>query len=252
MRNKLLSGLISLSLITLLYACSTGYYPIKSNRNLYSISAQIPVDSGILNIYKPYKLTMDKEMSTVVAVSTNALTKRSGLLETNLGNFFADACLQQAKLLVPEIDFALPSTVGGMRTDLPAGNITRSNIFELMPFENQLVVIEIKGNDVLEMVKYILNTGAHPVSGIRIRYKDKQPTSITINGVALQLDKTYKLLTSDYIVGGGDGVKGLNNIISQVPVELKVREALEKYVQQETAAGRSLNFKLDGRIKQDE
>ncbi len=234
----------------LLSACGAGYYPVKSTRNLYPIDVKIAQDSSILAFYQPYKSKLDAEMNKVIGVSTHALVKKSAVAESTLGNFFADACLQQAMLIDKNIDFAMPSTTGGLRADLPSGDLKLLNIFEVMPFENELVVIEMKGKDVQELVNFIVASGGQPIAGIEIKYSDKVATDIKIKGVPFDISRNYKVLTSDYIIGGGDNVKGLQNIVNKSVVGLKVRDALLAYVQQETAAGRKINTNLDGRIKQ--
>lgn len=233
----------------LIAGCSPSYLVQKSERALVPINSSISSDTEMSTFIRPYKTALDEEMNRVIGFAAHALVKRSPVFETTLGNFFADACLQQARLIIKDIDFALPTTTGGMRNDLPAGDLKMSSIFELMPFENELIVVELKATDVEELVQFILETGGQPISGIKISYKDKKTTDIRINGAKLDANKTYKLLTSDYILGGGDSVKGITNPINRTVLNLKVRDALLNYIKQETIAGNQIKSMLDGRVK---
>ena len=115
MFNTSRNFLFSFALLSLA-ACSTKYSLVKSNRADYNINTNVAVDSSIIKTYLPYKIQLDAEMNKVIGYSTVQLTKQPMLPESLLGNFFADAVFHQAKKLVPTIDFAVPTTKGGLRT----------------------------------------------------------------------------------------------------------------------------------------
>lgn len=234
--------------IALLLSCSSGYKLVKASRSDYHINQEITADSSIIKTYLPYKKQLDQEMGQILGYAEFPLIKNSEVPETLLGNFFADAVLQQALKYDPTIDFAMPSTKGGIRVDLPKGAITRSNIFELMPFENELIVFTLKGTDVQELVNFIAASNGQPVAGIRLKIVDKKPMEVTIGNKAFDPDKTYRVLTSDYIAGGGDNALGFKNPVAKNILGLKVRDALINYVRETKAAGKTINPKLDGRI----
>ena len=234
-----------------LNSCTTHYALKKSNREEYAINDKISVDSTIIKTYLPYKAALDTEMNKVIGYSDVELVKRSALPESVLGNFFADAILNQAKKIQPAIDFAMPSTNGGLRNDVAKGSITVSNIFELMPFENETVVFNLKGKNVLELVKFIAASGGQPVAGLKMNIKNNLPESIFINGKEFDVNKDYWVLTSDYIASGGDDAKGFNNPIAKKVLGLKIRDALLKEVSEVQLEGKKINAKLDGRITKD-
>ncbi|HTM97729.1 MAG TPA: 5'-nucleotidase [Pedobacter sp.] len=233
---------------TLLSACGTQYAITKSNREEYSINDKISVDSSIVKAYLPYKLKLDQEMNKVIGNTEVLLTKTSELPESVLGNFFADAVFDQAKKIEPNIDFVFPTTKGGLRNDIPKGPITVSGIFELMPFENQLVLFKLKGSDVLKVLKFIASANGQPVAGLRMKITDKNPENIYINGKPFDVEQTYLVLTSDYIGNGGDDSNGFGNPISRKNIGLLVRDALLKEVAEIELAGKKINAKIDGRI----
>lgn len=251
MKNQLrhlFKGSIALLNISLLLSCSTGYKVVKTNRTDYAINNDMAVDSGMVKTYLPYKQQLDAEMNQVLGYSEVAMIKSNDLPETVLGNFFSDAVLQQALKYDPTIDFSMPSTKGGIRVDVPKGTIKLSNIFELMPFENELVAFTLKGKDVQELINFIAASNGQPIAGLRMKIVDRKAADVFIQGKAFDPQKTYRVLTSDYIAGGGDNALGFKNPIEKKVLGLKVRDAIINYVKEIQAAGKTLNPQLDGRI----
>jgi 2',3'-cyclic-nucleotide 2'-phosphodiesterase (5'-nucleotidase family) len=228
-------------------SCSRHYQVVKSNRIEYAVNDSRPADSGIVKLYLPYKQKMETAMNQVIGQSARLLTKE-GSPESLLGNFFADATTSEAKKLVPDVDFAIPTTKGGLRNDVAAGNITLSTLFELMPFENELVWVKLKGEDTEQLINFIAATNGQPVTGIKLKIKDKKPYDILINGKPFDRRKSYNVLTSDYLANGGDNITGFNAPLERKTIGLRVRDALINYVKTQTTAGQPINAQLDGRI----
>jgi 2',3'-cyclic-nucleotide 2'-phosphodiesterase (5'-nucleotidase family) len=239
--------------IPLLCACGSGYQLVRSGRTGYPINKEIAADSAIIKTYLPYKTKMDAEMNRVIGHSAVLMSKKSSdtLSESLLSNFFADAVIQQALKIDPAIDFAMPSTKGGLRVDLPKGDITVSNIFELMPFENQLFVFTLKGSDVQRLLDFIALSNGQPVAQLKMKIVDTKPDNVWINGQKFDASKSYRVLTTDYIAGGGDKTQGFENPVDKKVIGLKVRDALLRYVKESEAAGKVINSKVDGRITKD-
>lgn len=244
----LFKGSFAVSALSLLLSCTSGYKVVKANRAEYAINQTIAVDSSVIKTYLPYKQQLDAEMNQILGYSEVEMTKNNDLPETVLGNFFSDAVLQQALKHDPTIDFSMPSTKGGIRVDLPKGAIKLANIFELMPFENELVAFTIKGADAQELINFIAASNGQPVAGIRLKIVDKKPTEVFIQGKPFDPHKTYRVLTSDYIAGGGDNALGFKNPLEKKILGLKVRDAIIGYVKEVQASGKTINPKLDGRI----
>lgn len=240
--------LIFLLLSGSLTSCSTQYAVVKSNRVDYQITKEIGVDSGVVQTYLPYKLQLDAEMNTVIGYAEVALTKATPATESVLGNFFADAVLHQAKKLAPEIDFAVPTTKGGLRNEISKGAITVSNVFELMPFENELMLYTLKGADALAFLQFVAATNGQPIAGATMTINAGKADKILINGEPFDVRRNYNVLTSDYIAGGGDGAVGFAAPVAVKQLNLKIRDALFMEVKEVQAAGKKINAKLDGRI----
>ncbi|MGL4596695.1 MAG: 5'-nucleotidase C-terminal domain-containing protein, partial [Bacteroidia bacterium] len=131
----------------------------------------------------------------------------------------------------------------------PKGEITRGKIFELMPFDNEIVIITISGAQMQDLLKYIAASGGQPCAGLNMGIRnDKTVGAVSIQGQAFDVNKNYKVATSDYLAGGGDKMSFFNNPIKVEVVGLKIRDALIERCREMTKAGMPIGSKLDGRI----
>ncbi len=210
-------------------------------------------DSVINSILAPYKTGMDSIMNVVIGTTTAAMPKEREKSETLLGNFVADVVLNSGNEAYTKSG-ATPAHVcilnnGGLRSSLPQGNITRGNIFELMPFENEIVVVTITGQKMLELLKYVAASGGVPVSGMKMGIQaDRTPGATLIQGVAFDTSKTYKIITSDYLANGGDKMSFLKDPVKLETTGLKIRDAIIEHFVALTRENKSVTPSLDGRI----
>lgn len=234
-----------------LFAVSTScsrYFSLTHNTytKLEVDNSTIP-DPAYIQYYEPYKQQLEAAMDRVIGYTDVNLTQPGNAPETLLGNFFADALLAEGRKLYPDAEFSF-GTKGGLRIELQKGDITVGHLFELMPFENELVLLELRGKNVQQLAQFIASTGGQPVAGMRMEIRDGRPSDVQIAGRPLDTTRTYKLLTYDYLANGGDNSRGLANPVNRVNLRKKVREALIDYVTQQTHAGKNINTQLDGRI----
>lgn len=211
------------------------------------IDSTIVGDESITAYYLPYKKSLDSQMSSVLVYSSEELTKAQP--ESKLSNFFSDAISSTCKQHQIVFDFALPSTNGGIRTSLPKGAITLRQAFELMPFENELVVLYLPASSVIKLSKFIIEKGGQPISNLLIEAKGDSITTLLVNNQPVDKAKTYRVLTSDYLANGGDGILAFKEAIKKENTNIKVRDAIIEFMRNEQNAGRTLNPMLDGRIK---
>lgn len=246
--------LLLLAVAIWLGGVSCSRYFVPSGQAAYTelqVDSTITDDPDYVRFYAPYKKQLEAEMSRVIGRAAISLTKPSDAPETLLGNFFADALLAEAQKQDPEAEFSF-GTKGGLRIELSQGPITVGNLFELMPFENEIVVLELTGEKVQQLAQFIATTGGQPVSGIRMEIDNGKATDIRIGGTPLDTGHTYKLVTYDYLANGGDNSRGLDDPISRTDLGMKVREALIDYVNEQARAGNDINTQLDGRITRDQ
>jgi 2',3'-cyclic-nucleotide 2'-phosphodiesterase (5'-nucleotidase family) len=153
----------------------------------YSMDVKSSLDSTFYNIAKPYKIKIDNEMNEVLTYSKQEMKK--GQPESLLGNWTADICLKIAeKNYDGNIDLAMFNN-GGLRSSLSKGKITKREVFKLMPFENELVVVDLNKDEFKLLVEYYIKTGGQPIG-----FSDQ----FSLN------DSIFSILTTDYLANGGD------------------------------------------------
>ncbi len=241
----------SMLFLSMLYACSPALNIQKTEKSEYvlSDSSNAGGDSIINAFIVPYREKVEGAMSEVIGESDYSMEK--GVPESRLGNFVADACMtESAKVFYPAdgkpADFAFLNN-GGLRRSLPKGAITRGDIFELMPFENELVVLTMNAEIVKKIFNFIASKDGGPVSGASFRIQDHQATNILIQQLPLDSTRTYKALTSDYLANGGDSFDFLKDL-KRESVSLKVRDAIIRNIVATTKSGKKISINTDGRI----
>lgn len=182
---------------------------------------QSPVDSTVLAIITPYQNGIESQMNEVLCVSEMEMKK--GRPESLLGNFVTDLCLNYADAHVCVMN------TGGLRSTLQKGNITRGDIYTLMPFENELVVLELDSESFKELVDYITKRGGEPFSGMTLKASSKGYDIEEVSGMEDFFDfnkgDKIRVLTSDYLANGGDKMWFFKDK-EQIKVGIKLRDAI--------------------------
>jgi len=230
----------------MLFSCNRHFSVSGNQYKEYAIDQTAGVDSSLVKYYLPYKKQMEAEMNRVIGKSERQLTKPSEP-ETLLGDFFSDAILAEGLKKDPAIQFTL-ATKGGLRTTFPQGDITVNNAFELMPFENELVVLKLTGANTQRVIDFIAKSQGQPVAGIRMKIKDKKAYDVFIGGKPFDINQNYNLLTYDYLANGSEDLDCLTNPIESKIINKRVRDAVIDYITDLTRAGKTINTQLDGRV----
>ena len=203
-------------------------------------------DKNYESYLQPLKQRVGAKMDVVIGQA--AETMKGHAPESLLSNFSADVYKQTATGFLGEnVDIAIVN-MGGLRTVVPAGNITVGKVFELMPFENELVIVWLKGDKLEDLLQYFASMGGEGVSGLRMTIDHGKATNITIGGKPLDRDKIYSITTNDYLAGGNDQMIQLAQHVKRVNTGIKVRDMLLDYIKTETGKGNKIQSKLDGRI----
>lgn len=236
-----------------LAACTGGRQIDTVQTSFIELNSGSASDSAVAAIIQPYKTAVDKEMNEVLIISDQPLTK--GEPEGSLGNFVADLVLKQGNLHYDPVDkikadFCLLNN-GGLRNSLPKGGITKGNVFELMPFENEMVVLTLTGAKVKELFNHIAAKNGMPVSGVKLGIKDNSYTKAEINGAPFDESKTYKVITSDYLALGGDKMDFFKGPVNIELLNYKIRDAIIDFMKQENKKGNTISASTDGRVYYD-
>lgn len=244
------SKYIFVGLITVTVACSSPRYSIT-----HSVSYKIPLDSTVDKIadksyiayLKPLQEKMNAQMNVVIGESE--FTMRAHKPESLLSNFSADVYKKSASEYMKfPVDVAIVN-LGGLRTSVPQGAITVRKVFELMPFENELVVVWLKGDKLNALLQGFAAIGGQGVAGLTFEIRKGKAEKILIGGVPIDLNKTYTVATNDYLAAGNDKMEPLAQHIKSEFTNIKIRDMLLDYIKNESAQGRKITSALDGRIK---
>ena len=237
---------LNFSLLTL-YPVSAQQYKVRSTKwkqlEVTSDLDKIP-DSLALAIIAPYKASVDSVMSPVLGMSRVAMVPKRP--ESLLSNWAADVLVEGSTATgLPEADMGLVN-IGGLRNNMPEGMVTCGDIILISPFENTLVVLEMKGKHMLELMRNIAAVGGEGVSSsVRmVISKDRKLISATINGEEISRKRTYTVATLDYLAEGNDKMFALKKARKRHDIGLKTREVLMESV----IKHRIIDSKIEGRI----
>jgi len=229
------------------------FIPIEScetQSNRIEINNTIESDKKIETYIVPYKNNVDAQMDDVLSYSPIDYDKKNGVLNTAIGNMMADVTLKLSNPIYNtrtgnNIDFVLLNH-GGIRSIISKGDITLRSAYNIMPFENSVVVCQLKGSDLKELINYlILNKKAHPISGISIVLdKNYNLLNATINGEKIDKERVYHVATSDYLLKGGDQMNFFKKSKKNIILDYKIRNILIDYFK----AVDTVSFKIDNRF----
>lgn len=229
----------------------------ETRARLLTVDSSIPDDPEVVKIIAPYEEKV-RELSKVIGRLDGGLRK-SGAGGGSLGNFVTDAIKAQgqAKLGKP-IVLAMVNNGGLRKNEIAAGDIRASDIFELLPFENALVAVDVTGVQLAQILQVVTRDAQ---SGARIQFKwndQNRPEFISgklvdANGKEQEIDpnQTYTIITIDYLMNLKSGAYAiLQEAKNPRPLNLTLRDAVLNYVKSETAAGRPIRGVVDNRFVQ--
>ena len=155
--------------------------------------------------FEYFKKVGNEKLDTVIGETKNLLDGEREHVRsksTNLTNLVADAMRWKVKA-----DIALTN---GIRASIKPGKITVRDILTVLPFGNTLYVLNLTGEQIMKVLEYAATVpegkGAFlQVSGLTWKSKDGRVVEVLVNGEPLDLNKTYKVVTNNYMAGGGDG-----------------------------------------------
>lgn len=195
-------------------------------------------------IVAPYKASVDSMMAPPLGLSRVAMSARRP--ESLLSNWAADVMVEggTATGLEPA-DMGLVN-MGGLRNNMPEGIVRRGDIMLISPFENYVVVLEMKGSDLLELMRNIAAVKGEGVSSsVRMEItSDGQLLSCTIGGKEIDPQRTYTVATIDYLAEGNDKMYALKKAVKRHDIGILAREVMMEYVLKH----RVIDSKMEGRI----
>jgi 2',3'-cyclic-nucleotide 2'-phosphodiesterase (5'-nucleotidase family) len=227
-------------------SCNTTYQSQSLEYKSYRINDAQAKDSAVISFLQPYSSNVNKTMNDVIGVAAVSMDKKQP--ECTLGNFMVDAFLQMAtEKYATKVDAAFVNFGGIRLTQLPAGNITNGKIFELMPFDNLLILQRIKGDVFQQVLDLMAAKGGWPVAGITMQIKDKKAINVLVGGKPLDLNATYTIANSDFIANGGDNADMLRKV-PQITNGYLMRDAIIDYIGKLKSQGKNISATIENRV----
>lgn len=216
-----------------------------------------PPDPEMVALLKPYVDEANASLKDVIMTTTETFefgNKLSRYQETSVGNLTCDAIVHYLSTTGVTVDFAFLNG-GGLRAELPKGEVTKEDIMTMLPFENYVFVVDIKGSDLIELFDYVgsIPQGSGAFAQVSkearytITYKEGQGqiSNLTIGGQPIDPNKVYRVATNDYLVKGGSGYTVLTRNNDSFNTSLLLSDVVIEYVQ---TLSQPVAPVLDGRI----
>jgi 2',3'-cyclic-nucleotide 2'-phosphodiesterase (5'-nucleotidase family) len=195
------------------------------------VAATIQEDAEIQKVIAPLAAEIKATFDLPLVAAPQGLFRGKRGEENLLGYWVADAMRRAAQgVLGSPVRFAI-TNAGGLRANLRPGQLKVGDIFEMMPFENELVVIELTGAEVIEVVKEgIARRGGEPCSGVKaVVAGTPEAATLTVtweDGTPINPGEVVKVATSDYLYGGGDSIPTLKKGRKPFTTGLTLRQML--------------------------
>jgi len=232
------------------FGCNTYQLPIHSETtNLRIDRSSAPVESNaIQDLITPYKSSLDAQMNEVIGYANISLEKAQP--ECRLGNWIADVLFLKASQITEVAIDASIQNYGGIRIpELSKGDITLSKIYEIMPFDNVLVIVEMNGDILQLFFDQMALDGGWPVSeSVQYIISEGKATQLRVHGQRVEDERTYYIAMPNYIANGNGGCDFLI-VLKRIDTRLLLRDILINEVREQKAKGKSIQSKITVRIK---
>ena len=239
-------------LVMAVSACRSHYEVagIQRSRLLIDSRYDAPMDAQTDAFLSPYKHVVDSVMGPVVGRSARYMTAQRP--EGTLSNLLADILVWAAKDYNEQPDLGIYN-MGGVRADLPKGEITYGNVLDVAPFENKISFVTLSGEALLELLGQIAAVGGEGMShSMRmVITKDKKLVSATINGEPIDPARSYRITTIDYLLGGTDKMEAFKkgtNINAPKDASNNTRFIIMNYLRDMQKQGKVVDAEIEGRV----
>ena len=212
------------------------------NGNMFQDDSMVVQTAAIVLAAQPAMY----EKKAVIGYSDHEIVEKKP--ESELSNMIVDLMMAAARNESgKEIHLGLLN-FGGIRSDLPKGKILLDDVESMLPFNNNIVYMEMTGREIRKQIDYMLQTKLLATGGMKIVVKDKKAVRIKVNGKPLDDDKVYGVATITFLLRGGDDFNLGENALIINDLGILVRQPVLDHIINETKSGRMIGYKKDRRV----
>ena len=212
-------------------------YNLSYSWSPVQISSELGQSSQVELTILPYRNKLDSMMNEVIGHAAHDLTT-NGRYESRLGTFVTALLHKQSSLSYQQpVGVALMNHHGGLRAPINAGPITLGEVFEVMPFENKMLLLEVPGKKLTEIITFVGTSSSSMMWPVSFEITASGVKNIEVDGKAVDPNRTYLLAVSDYQANGGSGFEMLQALERVDIVPVKLRDMIIAEVRELTTNG---------------
>ncbi len=190
---------------------------------------------SIENFIAPYRSHVNTTLDAPLSYAPKVISKNDGRYNSSAGNLMADIVFEQANPVFEsrtgkEIDFVVLNH-GGIRSVISKGDVSARTAYEVMPFDNTIVVLEMRGKSIRDLLDHLIQANRpHPISRLQIVLDQNDDlASVNIQGSPFDEKRTYYVATSDYLAKGGDAMNFFKEGLTATDISYFIRNAMIDY-----------------------
>ena len=194
-----------------------------------------------------------KRLKQVIGHSSEEM--RRGGVNTKLSNWIVDHLREDVQRLTSRRCDVGIINKGGIRVDLPQGDVIMDDMVSMLPFRNYLCYVALKGKDLKALFDTLAAGGMQPVSGVKVVVADNKVESLLVGGEPVDDDKVYGVATIDFLLDGGDRINVAKNALEVIITDKMVIDSMLPYAMSYAQRGENIEYFTDDRIvfrKEDE
>ena len=186
------------------------------------------------------------KVKDVIAYSSDNMLK--AYPESSLTNWYIDLFMKEVEKLAGKKVHIGVGNFGGVRVDMPKGEVILDDILSMFPFKNTVLYIEHKGSTIRRILEGMAANSFQVLGGVKVVAENGRLLSVEIDGEPLDDEKVYGLATNSFLLHGGDGLYLADDSLYMKDFGIYVIDLVLNYIKTETEAGRPLSSSTDGRI----
>lgn len=219
----------------------------SANRLTVDARYDAMINDSISNLLAAYRLRLGADVSRQIGVCSNFLSVQDA--DNLLPDFLCDLLLAEARQISPSgVDIALIN-LGSIRSPLRQGPVKVSDLYKVMPFENELVLLDLRGKDVKRLFRSVAKKKRFGFSNVSVVVNNQVIHRLLVGGEDVKDDRIYRIATMDYLADGNSGMSVLLHSVGRIQTGLLVRDVFIKQIEALTAEGKQIAPRVDDRYK---